>query len=55
MLKKAYDSPGGKEFFTGDCLDLKKMFIGYRECALGDVVEIDTFKELQDFDSAYRI
>ena len=55
MLKKAYDSPGGKELFTGDSLDLKKMFISYRECSADDVIEIDTFKELQDFDSAYRI
>ena len=50
-----YNVPGGKERFFGSCGDLKKFYFAIRECKQEDVIEIDTFKELQALDSAYTI
>ena len=47
--------PGGKEKFFGGCVDLKETYMGVRDCSFEDVVEIDTFKELQAIDPIYKV
>ena len=54
-IRDVYETPGGKERFFGSCVDLKETYLGIRECKQEDVVEIDTFKELQELDHAYRV
>ena len=55
-IKDTYENvPGGKERFFGSCLNLKETYMGVRDCSFDDVIEIDTFKELQAVDPAYRV
>lgn len=56
--KKVVELPGGKERFAGYApfvkyIDEYKVLV--RECTLDDVVEIDTFKELQAIDPVYQV
>lgn len=57
-IKLAYDMPGGKERFW-DSVALSAFADEYkihiRECKSGDVVEIDTFRELKALDPAYDV
>ncbi|MBR3352172.1 MAG: winged helix-turn-helix transcriptional regulator [Lachnospiraceae bacterium] len=50
-----YNVPGGKEKFFGSCVDYTKTYLTVRPCTDADVVEIDTFRELQRLDPAYRV
>lgn len=54
-IKQTYEMPGGKEKFFGGCVDFKETYVAVRECSSDDVVEIDTFKELQALDPAYIV
>ena len=54
-IKETFDMPGGKEKFFGSCIDLKETYLSVRECTVEDVVEIDTFRELQQIDPAYIV
>ena len=55
-IEKTIAMPGGKERYWDEvpltyCADHYEVFV--RECSEGDIVEIDTFRELQALDSAY--
>lgn len=50
-----YNVPAGKERFFASCADLTKTYMTVRPCTVDDVVEIDTFRELQRLDPAYRV
>ncbi|WP_195449745.1 hypothetical protein [Parolsenella catena] len=55
-IEKAISMPGGKERYWDEaalayCAEHYEVHV--RECSTDDIVEIDTFKELQAFDSAY--
>lgn len=55
-IPKVFETPGGRERFWDEvplryCKD--DYTVGVRECSQDDLVEIDTFKELQDIDPAY--
>lgn len=55
-LEKTIAMPGGKERYWDEvpltyCADHYRVYV--RECSLDDIVEIDTFKELQRIDNAY--
>ena len=56
-IKEAYEMPGGRELFW-DQAPLKIFRQEYRvelaECQEGDVIEIDTFRELKAIDRAYE-
>jgi CTP:phosphocholine cytidylyltransferase-like protein len=57
-LKEAYEMPGGKELFwtqipTTVFHDNYKIEV--RECSEGDIIEIDTFKELKKLDKSYDV
>ncbi len=57
-LKEAYELPGGKEWFwtqipTTVFHDNYKIEV--RICNEGDIVEIDTFKELKELDKSYDV
>lgn len=55
-VRQVYESPGGKErFWDQVALDYfpKEYRIAIRECAPGDVLEIDTYAELKKLDSNY--
>ena len=57
-LKEAYEMPGGKELFwtqipTTVFHDHYKIEV--RECNEGDIIEIDTFKELKKLDRSYDV
>lgn len=56
-VKTVYASPGGKERYWDQvaleyCLDKYKVSV--RECRFEDIIEIDTFAELQAIDKSYR-
>ncbi len=57
-IKDAYEIPGGKELFWTQ-IPLSVFHDNYkvevRECNEGDVVEIDTFRELKQLDKAYDV
>lgn len=57
-LKEAYEMPGGKELFW-DKIPLEiyhdKYKVEVRECNEGDIVEIDTFRELKQLDKSYDV
>lgn len=57
-LKEVFKSPGGKEKYW-DQVPLeyykKKYNISIRECSFADIVEIDTFNELKEFDKTYDV
>lgn len=57
-LKEAYEMPGGKELFW-DKIPLEiyhdKYKVEVRECNEGDIVEIDTFRELKALDKSYDV
>lgn len=57
-IKDAYEIPGGKELFWTQ-IPLAVYHDNYkvevRECDEGDIVEIDTFRELKEIDKAYEI
>lgn len=56
-IKKVYEMPGGKERYW-DQVPLqyckKNYRLAIRECAPGDIVEIDTYTELKNFDPIYK-
>lgn len=57
-LKTAFDSEGGHQMYWEQVpLDMfkDKYSVRVRECKLSDIVEIDTFAELQAIDERYRI
>ncbi len=57
-IKEAYEMPGGKElFWTQVPLSVfhNHYRVEVRECSEGDVVEIDTFRELKEIDKAYDV
>ena len=54
-IEEVYNSPGGKERFFGSVIDLKETYLTVRECTTEDVVEIDTFRDLQRVDPAYVV
>ena len=57
-LKEVYEAPGGKErYWEQTALRYKKenYKIAVRECSFDDIVEIDTFSELKEFDKTYDI
>lgn len=56
--KQVIDMPGGKERFAGYAPFVKfvdEYSVEVRECTMDDIIEIDTFKELQDIDSVYKV
>lgn len=57
-LKEAYEMPGGKELFW-DKIPLEvfhdKYKVEVRRCEEGDIVEIDTFRELKELDKSYDV
>lgn len=57
-LKEAYEMPGGKELFW-DKIPMEiyheKYRVEVRECSEGDIVEIDTFRELKEIDKSYEV
>ena len=57
-LKEAYEMPGGKELFW-DKIPLEiyhdKYKVEVRVCSEGDIVEIDTFRELKAIDKSYDV
>lgn len=56
-IKAVYDLPGGKERLW-DMVPFEyypsEYKVSVRECAMDDIVEIDTYNELKKIDSAYR-
>lgn len=57
-IKDAYEMPGGKElFWTQVPLSIfhNNYNVEVRECNEGDVIEIDTFRELKDIDRTYDV
>lgn len=57
-LKKGYEMPGGKELYWDQVAT--KIFkehyeIAVRECQDGDIVEIDSYKELKSIDPTYNV
>ena len=55
-LNDVYTSPGGKErYWEQTALVYKKEHyaVAVRECAFGDIVEIDSFSELKKIDPLY--
>lgn len=57
-IKEAYEMPGGKElFWTQVPLSVfpNEYKVEVRECSEGDVIEIDTFRELKEIDKAYDV
>lgn len=57
-LQKAFEMPGGRDLFWTQ-VPLSVFHDNYkvevRECDEGDIVEIDTFRELVEIDNAYRV
>ena len=57
-IKDAYEMPGGKELFWTQ-VPLSVFHDHYkvevRECNEGDIIEIDTFRELKEIDKAYDV
>jgi CTP:phosphocholine cytidylyltransferase-like protein len=56
-IEKVFNMPGGKESYWDQvALDffIKDYNIEVRECRREDIIEIDTFNELKQVDSAYR-
>jgi CTP:phosphocholine cytidylyltransferase-like protein len=57
-IKQVYEMPGGKErYWDQAALEyfIKDYAIEVRECAPGDIIEIDTFNELKNIDETYRV
>ena len=57
-IKKAYEMPGGKELYWDQAATriFKDHYkIAVRECNDGDIVEIDSFKELKAIDPTYNV
>lgn len=57
-IEEVYNSPGGKEKYWDQVAieNFRKDYkIGVRSCSFDDIVEIDTFRELCLFDSAYNV
>ena len=57
-IKEVVNSPGGKEQFWGAVplrYYAKDYVVHVRECAMEDIVEIDSFKELKELDPAYNV
>lgn len=57
-IKETYDMPGGHERYWDQVPFVffpKNYNVEIRECKKEDIVEIDTFKELQAIDSTYKI
>ena len=57
-IKQVYEMPGGKERHW-DQVPLEHFIKDYavevRECAIGDIIEVDTFSELKKQDDTYRV
>lgn len=57
-IKEAYEQPGGKElFWTQVPLSVFRDHykVEVRECREGDIIEIDTFRELKQIDKTYDV
>ncbi len=57
-LKEAYEMPGGKElFWTQVPLSVfhENYKVEVRKCCEGDIVEVDTFRELKELDKSYNV
>ncbi|MBO4835878.1 MAG: winged helix-turn-helix transcriptional regulator [Lachnospiraceae bacterium] len=57
-IKKAYEMPGGKELYWDQAATriFKDHYkIAVRECNDGDIIEIDSFKELKAIDPTYNV
>ena len=57
-ITKAYEMPGGKELYWDQAATriFKDHYkIAVRECNDGDIVEIDSFKELKAIDPTYNV
>lgn len=57
-IKEVYNSPGGKECYMSQVVFVKhagEYAITVRECAVDDIVEIDTFNELKAIDPVYDV
>ena len=58
QMKQAYEMPGGKERYW-DLVPLDIFIDDYdirvRECSFDDIIEIDTFKELCEIDTLYKV
>ena len=57
-IKEVVQSPGGKEQFWGSVplrYHAKDYVVYIRECAMEDVTEIDSFKELKELDPVYNV
>lgn len=55
-MSAAFDMPGGKERYWDEVAlryFARNYEVSVRECAFDDVVEIDTYRELQELDKAY--
>ena len=56
-IETVFKSPGGKERYWDEvalreCINNYKVWV--RECDKEDIIEIDTYKELQQLDSIYK-
>lgn len=57
-IKECYNMPGGKERYWDQVPFVvfpKDYSVQIRECAEGDIVEIDTFRELKALDKSYNV
>jgi CTP:phosphocholine cytidylyltransferase-like protein len=57
-VKRVYEMPGGKErYWDQVALEhfIKDYAVEVRECTFDDIVEIDTFNELNKLDDSYRV
>ena len=57
-IKEAFEQPGGKEMFWDQIpllLHRDSYKVEIRECSEGDIVEIDTFRELKELDKSYDV
>jgi len=57
-IEAVFNSPGGKERYWDEvalryCIDNYKVSV--REVNPGDIIEIDTFKELKEIDKTYDV
>lgn len=57
-IEEVYQSPGGRQRFWDDVIlnhYLDEYDLSVRPCSRGDIVEIDTFRELKEIDKTYDV
>ena len=57
-LKQAYEMPGGKEYYWEQVplvVYKNEYKVAVRDCTDGDIIEIDTFRELKALDKTYDV